>query len=95
MRVAKGSCNLIISKTAPAVRTLKSTNTGSIISTSVCSLDELPMSRSAVVYVERIGRMRKYTTLVRKSGERTGMWKFMSESKDNIKTTFEGFTGGV
>jgi hypothetical protein len=69
--LAKASCNVIISKTAPAVRTQRSTNTASVISTSVYSLDELSMSRSAVAYVERIGRMRKYISLVRKSEERT------------------------
>jgi hypothetical protein len=80
----KSFFNLIISKTAPAVRTQRSTNTA-----SVCSLDQLSMSRSAVAYVERIGRKRKYTTLVRKSEERTRIWKFMSESEDNIKIMFE------
>jgi hypothetical protein len=88
-KFAKASCNLIISKTAPSVRTQRSTNITSVISTSVCRLDELSMSRSAVAYVERIGRMRKSITLVRKSEERTWIWKFVSESKDNIKITFE------
>ena len=61
-RLAKASCNLIISKTAPAVRTQRSTNTASVISTNICSLDELFKSRSAVAYVECIGRMWKYIT---------------------------------
>jgi hypothetical protein len=59
------------------------------MSTSVCGLGEISKSRSAVAYVEHIGRMRKYVTLVRKSEDMIWIWKFMCENKDNIKITSE------
>jgi hypothetical protein len=47
------------------------------------------MRRSPLAYVERIGRTRKYITLVRKPEERILIWKCISESEDNIKIMFE------